>query len=257
MASLLLEPLAAHAIIIRHDRADGRYVIDERDYPQLFSLHRRYGNRVCVATLISPRWAITAAHCLSETPILETVAAGEPWPVTVAGRKNALEALAVHPSWPASTREEGVDLALLRLRDPVEDIEPARLYRETDEAGKVATFLGWGFTGTGSVGRNGNDGHFRRAQNRVSEAGRWLRFRFDDPRHEREKSLPLEGVPGLGDSGGPALLDGATGLVILGVAMGELIDPRRPGMRQGRYGAVELYERISSQLEWIEAQIGE
>src|SRR5690606_14186467 len=42
----LLLPVAGGAIVIRHDQADSRYVVADADYPQVFFLHTRYGNRV-------------------------------------------------------------------------------------------------------------------------------------------------------------------------------------------------------------------
>ncbi len=58
----------AQAIIIRHDQSDSSYVVYEQQYPQLFYLYKRFGNKVCVATLISAQWAITAGHCSEENP---------------------------------------------------------------------------------------------------------------------------------------------------------------------------------------------
>src|SRR5690606_3873264 len=120
---------------------------------------------------------------------------------------------------------------------------------------QAVSFLGWGFTGYGTVGRRGNDGKLRRAHNRVSEAGRRLQFRFDDPRLPGDHALPLEGVAGLGDRGGPALLETPAGPVLMGVALGEILNADDPRGRQGLYGAIGLYERISIHLEWIESYI--
>ena len=252
---LLLACLPAAAIVIRHDQADSRYVVEDAAYPQVFSLHRSFDNRVCVATLISPRWAITAAHCTDQTPIGETLARRDTWPLVIAGRSYRVEALVIHPGYRKGEHLNKVDLALLRLDREVSGVPPARLYREADEQGKPLLLLGWGFSGIGTVGRSGNDGRLRRAYNRVQEAGRFLTFRFDDPREAGQRPLPLEGVPGLGDSGGPALLETGSGLAILGVALGELVDPEAPEAPQGLYGAIEIYERISSHLQWIESHV--
>lgn len=257
LAVVLLPVPEASGIIIRHDRADSRYVVAEADWPQVFSLHRRLGNRVCVATLIAERWAITAAHCLEDTPILETLSRHEPWPLTIAGVVHAVEALVLHPEWVPGRPEEGVDLALLRLDRPVRNVTPVPLYRGDDEYDQTVSFLGWGFTGWGTVGRRGNDGKLRRAQNRVSEAGQRLHFRFDDPRRPEDRALPLEGVAGLGDSGGPALVETPAGLRLMGVALGEILNADDADGRQGLYGAVGLYERISIHLQWIESYIVE
>jgi len=101
-----------------------------------------------------------------------------------------------------------------------------------------------------------NDGKFRRARNRVHEAGQWLSFQFDDPRESGNQALDLEGIPSLGDSGGPALLETEQGPVLMGIALGELEEGESPPV-QGLYGTIQLYERISSHLEWIEQVIAE
>ena len=254
--ALILGCAWAQAIIVRHDKADARYVVDETDFPQVFSLHYRFDNRVCMATLIAPNWALTAGHCSDQTPLGEQLDKGEAWPLKIGGERYRAVELILHPGYRRDNPAQSVDLALLRLDRPVAAVAPVPLYRRRDEAGKVAVFLGWGFTGHGQVGRRGNDGHFRRAHNQVLEAGRWLTFRFDDPREPDSQALPLEGVPGLGDSGGPALLETDQGYALLGVALGELADPENPDAPQGLYGAVEIYERTSSHLQWIESAIG-
>ncbi len=248
----LAASVTAEAIVIRHDMADSRYRVEESDFPQVFYLHTRFNNKVCMATLISSRWALTAAHCLDQTPILETVGRQERYEVMMADRPYRIVDLRIHPDY-RPFELAGTDLALIKL-DRDAHVEPLPLYRERNELDQVVSFVGWGYTGLGTVGRQRNDGRFRRAENTVFEADQWLKFRFDDPRQEFPKARQLEGVPGLGDSGGPALFEAPEGRVIMGVARGELENPNAPTM-QGIYGAIEIYERISLHLEWIEAQI--
>jgi len=252
---LILGITQAQAIIIRHDRSDAAYVVNEGDFPQLFFLHTRYGNKLCVATLISENWAITAGHCAEQTPLLETMRRGEQYPVIIAGQGNAITELVVHPAFRHPQQRQAVDLALLRLDQAVQGIRPAGLYHETDEKDQVLLLIGWGYTGEGTHGLSSNDGKMRRAENSVMFAGKWLEFLFDDPRELNSPALPLEGVPGLGDSGGPALIEGVQGPILLGVALGEIDNPTE--LEQGHYGAVSLYERISTHYQWIMQVIGE
>ena len=210
-----------------------------------------FGNKVCVATLITPRWALTAAHCTSQTPLAETLSSGQTFPVDVAGQIYLVEKLELHPRYNTGNELTDVDLALLQLDRDVSRAEPAGLYRQTDEVNRVYTLLGWGFTGIGTREAKHNDGRFRRAQNRVVAAGQWLEFVFDDPRNLNADVLDLEGVPGLGDSRGPALLETEDSLVVAGIALGELESGDEPSV-QGMYGGVHLYERVSSHVDWID-----
>lgn len=249
--ALLLAVQPAAGIVIRHDRSDASYVVDAGRYPQFFHLHERNRRKVCLATLIAPRWAITAGHCIDDTPVRSSLAAGKAYTLQVAGQTYRVASLVVHPDYSNGKLLQGVDLALLQLDRPVAGVTPVSLQRSFDEAAHVATLVGWGSTGTGVTGRRHNDGKFRRAENRVDSADQWLQFHFDDPRLPGSDALAQEGVPGLGDSGGPALLETGTGYTLIGIAVGELA---REGedQRQGLYGATGVYERIARHAAWID-----
>ena len=247
---------SSQAIIIRHDKADSRYRVDESSYPQLFFLHQGFGNKICMATLISPHWAITAAHCTRQTPMLRTLEQQESFSLSIAGKQYEVARLVIHPLNDTADQMHSVDLALIRLDRDVDNVIPVQLNREANESSQEVSLLGWGFTGIGTLGLQYNDGKFRRARNRVHEAGQWLSFQFDDPRESGNQALDLEGIPSLGDSGGPALLETEQGPVLMGIALGELEEGESPPV-QGLYGTIQLYERISSHLEWIEQVIAE
>lgn len=261
--SAVLFCVPSHAIVIRHDRADHDYVVDAAQYPALFHLHIRNDRRVCLATLISPRWAITAGHCIDDTPIRSTLAAEESYRVQLNTHTYQIVQIQLHPEYRGGEFLQGVDLALLELDRDVEAVTPVSLNHEQNETSNVAMLLGWGYTGIGTTANRYNDGKFRRAENKVDTAERWLLFNFDDPREVGSLALQLEGVPGLGDSGGPALLQHDDQLRLLGVAVGELVaelevelDQATTVKDQGMYGATEVYERISLHLDWIESIIG-
>lgn len=245
----LLSLSQAQAIIIRHDQLDSRYVVDAKQYPQLFYLYTRFNNKICVATLISDQWAITAGHCTEETPLGEVFNSGEDYSVSLGGNYYTVVELVVHPSYKHPQQEEAVDLALIKLDRPVAGINPIPLYQGGDERGKVVSFLGWGYTGIGTRGGTDNDGKMRRAQNTVMNAAKWLEFMFNDPRDINSTALQFEGAPGLGDSGGPALLETPQGIKIMGVALGEIDNPLET--HHGSYGSISLYERVSSHYLWV------
>ena len=254
LMSGLLGLSKAQAIIIRHDQLDSGYVVYAQQYPQLFYLYTRFDNKICVATLISEQWAITAGHCTEETPLGEMMSAGETFHVSLDDEDYSIAELVVHPAYKHPQQMRAVDLALIKLDRPVTSIRPVRLYHQLDELDKVVSLVGWGFTGMGTPGIMGNDGKMRRAQNTVMNAGKWLEFLFDDPRKNDSSALLLEGVPGLGDSGGPALLETPQGIMIMGVALGEINNPNAP--QQGAYGSISLYERVSTHYSWILQVIG-
>lgn len=245
----------SHAIIIRHDVASSDYEIRGIDYPSVFFVEQLGSEKVCVATVIHPRWALTAAHCAEETLLEKTVQEGLRFGVSVANRAREIDLVIKHPDYDQSSAND-VDLALLRFHNESSIPSPVPLQTENTEFGRVVTLVGWGYFGIGTLGRQYNDGRMRRAENRVTDAGRYLRFSFDDPRERSAESLPLEGVPGLGDSGGPAFLEEDSQRVLAGIAVGEIKGSDFTEDTQGKYGAVAIYERISRHIDWIETVVG-
>lgn len=259
IALLMASITSVHAIVIRHDTGYSQYVASESMFPSVFWLEQRSMRKVCVATLIDAQWALTAAHCVEETDLRAHIARAGEYAVQIAGVMSGIDAVVMHPNYAFRYEQdhlsEEVDLALLHLSEPLTMPVPMPLYRERDELDRVATLLGWGYFGVGTTGIQSDDGRFRMAHNRVSEVHDRLRFDFDDPRLPGSRAVDLEGLPGLGDSGGPALLQTADGWRIAGVAIGEIAAASAPLGVQGLYGAVGIYERVSGHLAWIESVI--
>jgi hypothetical protein len=248
-------PASASAIVIRHDVPDRQYRAREASFPAVFALYvNRAGHKDCVATLISAQWAVTAAHCTRDAPFLQAMAQARPsHRVDIAGRPAFVDRVVRHP---ASERREGgsvrdwVDLALVHLSRPVR-VRPLELYRADAEQGLTVWLPGWGTTGTGMAGLAAPDGRFRLAQNRIGGVrGGWLFWRFDDP--ASGDALPLEGVSGPGDSGGPALVRRRGGYQIVGVSSSQQ-SGERP---EGTYGVMEGYVRVSQFAAWIDGVVG-
>ncbi|MEX2130632.1 MAG: trypsin-like serine protease, partial [Pseudohongiellaceae bacterium] len=156
--------LPVSAIIIRHDSSSASYQVQEADYPAVFYLEMQGSRKVCVATLIDSRWAITAAHCMHETSLAAALQGPEPFTVLVAGRPQTIVETVVHPNsgsgnfHPQTSNE--VDLALLRFEQPMDFPRPVPLYEGTQELNQIVTLLGWGFYGLGTTGRQYDDGRF-------------------------------------------------------------------------------------------------
>jgi len=262
LSAALLLP-GAQAIVIRHDTGYSRHAASEAQFPAVFWLEQRSQRKVCVATLIDPRWALTAAHCVEETGLQRHIASQGEYVVQIAGKLQGIDHVELHPDYqfrdhPQFAARE-VDMALLRLAAPIALPRPVALYRDSDEQDREVTLLGWGYFGLGTTGIAQDDGRFRMAQNIVTVAAQRLRLNFDDPRLPGSAAVELEGLPGLGDSGGPALLQGDEGWALAGIAVGEVASPAAASAVagsppvQGLYGAVGIYERVSAHIAWIES----
>ena len=254
MLSALFFSGFCHGIIIRHDVGQAAYNTRSIDYPAVFFLERQGVHKVCVATLIARQWALTAAHCAEETSLGIATARGGTFAVEVAGQSREIDLVVKHPRYQQGAVDD-VDLALIRFKAPLASPPPIALNMAKDELSKVVTIVGWGYFGIGTLGRQYADGRMRYATNQISQSGRYLRYKFDDPREAASASLPTEGMLGLGDSGGPALISTASGSRLAGVAVGQLLNIDYDEETQGRYGAIAIYERVSSHIIWIESVI--
>jgi len=243
------------AIIIRHDVGPQRYEVRESLYPSVFFLEQQGIRKVCAATVIHPQWAITAAHCVEETLLGNTLANGRDFAVFVAGQDREIDTVIIHPEFDLENAND-VDLALLRFKQASSTPRAMPLYLQELELDSIVILLGWGYFGLGTTGRQYSDGSLRLAMNRIIGVDRRLRIRFDDPRDSVSQALPLEGMPSLGDSGSPALLENEKGLFLVGITIGELTADDFSEETQGKYGAIAIYESVIIQLGWIETVIG-
>ena len=254
LSALLITAAAPREpMIIRHDVDPSKYFAEASDYPSLFGLYiMGNGAPVCVATIINESWAITAAHCTQSERLQNQIASGEGYSVTVNGKPMLLDGITHHPTWTGRANSTTFDMALLHFKTPVSDITPIDIYRDTDEVGKVVSMLGWGGTGTGLTGVKGNDAQFRYAENLVDAANDiWIDWDFDNPEENPDKVLPLEGISGPGDSGGPAFIKVGDSFKIAGISSHQITR----GQPEGSYGVTERYTRVSSAVEWIESTI--
>lgn len=255
LGAAVLTVMSAQAIIVRHDVGPARYEIASSEFAAVFFLEQQGARKVCAATVIHARWAISAAHCTEETMLGKTLENGERFAVQVGGESRKIDLIAVHPDYDKQSATD-VDLVLLRFQEPAEFPSPIPLHQQDNELNAVVSIIGWGFFGLGTTGRQYADGIARLAQNRITEAGQRLHIVFDDPRDRSSESMELEGMPALGDSGGPALIESANGYHLAGIAVGEVEGQDFSEETQGSYGAEAVYERISRHIAWIESVIG-
>jgi hypothetical protein len=124
--------------------------------------------------------------------------------------------------------------------------------------------VGKGATGNGSKGQDPHSSHrtvLRRAFNVIVGAdARYVWYRFDPP----PSALPLEGITGSGDSGGPLFIGDGRSRQLVGLASWGKYPPDHPFWSkyapgrpfvEGLYGEIVHGVRISSYIPWIEGVI--
>jgi len=221
----------------------------------VFFLEQQGNLKVCAATVIHQQWALTAAHCVEQTLLGNILANGRDFAVLVGDQGREIDAVIIHPEFDLENAAD-VDLALLRFKQASTTPRAMPLHLQELEPDSIVTLLGWGYFGLGTTGRQYNDGSLRLARNWITDVDRRFKIRFDDPRDRASQALPLEGVPSLGDSGGPALLENEDGLFLIGITVGEVTVNGFSEETQGEYGAIAIYEIVALQLDWIETVIG-
>ena len=233
--TLAIVTFQASSIVIRHDVEDKKYHAASNDFPPLATLYKIGVH----GTLVAPSWVVTAGHgvfCVEQGDKIK-----------VGNQFAEVESRYTHSGY---LNGDENDIALIKLKAPVTGIEPAKLYRNNDEANQNIWFIGSGATGTGLTGQvdptvTGNKGLLRKAENRIEKTSeRELFFIFD----KGSKALPLEGVSGNADSGGPAYKMIGDQFYVYGVS--SRADSLM--LNVGEYGVNEIYSRISYHASWID-----
>lgn len=258
LAALLTVSSAASGIVIRHDVDDAKYRIPASEFPALVDMPGE-GHGV----LIDPQWVITAAHTIPAHSKLEQI--------VVNGVSRSVERVVTHPGYKTLPHElieqakatgdamlivvvlaTSDDVVLIKLKQPVADVAPVALYKDGKEFGQIAEIVGKGATGNGALGHDPagpNRTELRHAFNTITSAhDRWLCYVFDEP----PAALPLEGVLGNGDSGGPVLIQNEGQRALAGLASWKFVHGHVMTARPGRYGQISCNVRLSHYREWIE-----
>jgi hypothetical protein len=232
----LLSFTCAHAVIIRHDREDSRYVAFGSNFPSYCRINLPDGG----GALIAPEWVLTAAHVAEQIKVF-------PHKVQCGNATQNVEQAFIHPDYKENGKR---DVALLKLSMPITEIKPVPIYPKQDEAKQIATLVGHYITGTGKTGPDKKmKKEMRGATNRIETTNDyWLYFTFDAP--DSKTVTDLEGVSGPGDSGAPAYITAGGKLFVAGVSSRSR-DANKDGIEPA-YGDEDLYARVSLYKKWIE-----
>ncbi len=255
------------SMVVRHDVDPDLYLANESEYPAVFPVRINGKRKECVATLIGPKWAITAGHCT----VLVDLSNKEPYQVLINKKHYDVKSVHIHPEFGEvkGVRDENgklidiimnpknmsYDVALIELGKAVDDVKPIDLYTKKDEINKEILMLGWGDYANGKNGTVRdeaiNDGQFRKAYNLIEGIDdNYLTFSFDYP--NSANTHKLEGVNGPGDSGGPALIEKDNKTYIAGVSSrGYYLNEDADYVAEGKYGWVENYVRICTTISWL------
>lgn len=235
----LLSLTSTHAIIIRHDREDSRYIALGSKFPSYCRINLPDGGGV----LIRQQLVLTAAHVAEEIKSL-------PHKVQCGNVTRNVERVFIHPDYKENGRK---DIALLKLSAPITEIKPVPIYTKDNEAKQIATLVGHYITGNGKTGPDRKlKRELRGATNQIESTNEnWLSFTFDSP--DSKAVTDLEGVSGPGDSGAPAYITVKGKLFVVGISSRSR-DTNGDGIEPA-YGDEDLYTRVSLYKKWIKKTI--
>lgn len=234
-------------------------------------IHSTEGSTIGSFVLISPDWAITAAHVVAGRPPDSVILA-------LNGESRTVREIVIHPEFQAEQHSmhgealyrKGVDVALLHISS-ASNVRPAALYEGTDEVGHQATLVGFGTSGNAvsAITNPLPPGIKRAGHNMIDQVGGMVQIRpippwylisdFDHPSNESfnrtgsAMPLPLEYLVAGGDSGGAVFIRVDDTWALTGIHATGRISVNDSIENDGLYGSLNLSVRIAFIREWIAA----
>lgn len=184
------------------------------------------------AVVISPRWAVTAAHVLKGASDVK---------IKAGGRAHSAKRVIVNGRYDEALLGK-YDIALCEFEEDVELSFYPELYESDDEVGKVAGICGYGATGTFNTGWVKADGKKRAGSNLIS--GSYNHVLLCKAKGDRRTSLEFLIAPG--DSGGGMFVDGK----LAGINSFVMTDD---GRSNSDWGDEAGHTRVSLFAPWIKA----
>lgn len=211
--------------------------------------------------LIDSQWVVTAAH---------TTSLYDRGSILRIGNKDyEIDKVVIHPghrSAPSYLHHGDAkplidfqtgdkDIALLKLTTNVIGVKPIQLYSGNKEQGKMITGYGKGATGNGLIGAqmetkgSGVMNHFNNVINKVAD--KWLFYQFDNS----ADALPLEGMTGSGDSGGPAIIIENDTPYLVGLHSWHTYEGDMSDYKAALYGQSGVMVRVSGYQDWLKREM--
>jgi len=242
---------SSFAVVISHNIPEVNYEVETAPDFLIDMPHEGQG------VLISPNWILTVGHTVFYDYVGKEI--------EVAGKPNKISNVIFHPdykSFPESfdfTNQKDVkeflfnrsEVALLRLSSAVNITRPIKLYNKSDEKSQIIEVYGRGATGNGLDGmalETKEQRKLRYFHNTVLKSDRnWLSYRFDPP----ETAIPLEGIHGSGDSGGPSIIYKNNIPYLVGLSSWQY-EGDNGEYSPMLYGTTAYQVRVSNYIKWIE-----
>lgn len=236
---MLLLLVGSSFMIRRHDVDDQKYLdLGKNGGFEALAIFND-GN----GTLIDEQWIITAAHVADDQR--------QGSKVTINGQEYAVAEVIPYPFQPTNDFFEKRDVALIKLDRKVEGVTPVRYAKETPAMGSLIYLVGNGDSGNGKTGPTKADKLIRAATNTIDSLQmRFVSFGFAPP--GSKDATELEGIPGPGDSGGPALIGSKGNYTIVGISSFETPETRE---QQAKYGTRNFYPNVAYFAHWIETTL--
>lgn len=199
-AAPLLASAALGACMARHTGSDVRVIggVPTTEFPAVAILARN-GAMFCTATLITPRRAVTAAHCVARHDPSKDRFSFHLGPNLDTSRALDVVKVVPHPKYDAD--ESNYDIAYVDLAADAPE-HPMEVVRDLDKSpiGRDLLLVGYGRNVSPELGEGGGSGIKRRGTTRIVAL------------NETKIRAQSEGISSCnGDSGGPAFLHTATG----------------------------------------------